>query len=543
MEIGLLNSIKRDMMDEVRKGTYWNKYGEGSYELLCWSVSRGRDQYVKYLLDKFPDDFDPQILASDDHCLLRTAIQNNYPEIFKMLLHAGASMREARDNISSYGSAIIKDAYEEFKKERNRLKESQNFVRGLDAKRAMKVGIISNAVEIVNNHIHPNEIIPYLNGEKKPENCEVKLTPQLNCGVNFFVYDSDKKYIMTGFLSDIKPIYQYVLYQGKYYDLWKGSRVNIDESASFIRGLDPKRALEIGLPPKMGEGYTVLWRDKRNKWSIEKFTNPHTKEPNLVIVSDDYIDYPILYDDGRIAYDNPYNLPQLVKDKAHKLYLKIKGFNESIDFERGKDPRDVLDIGNKLYRHNLEVLKLVKDKFSNITEDPKTYASVLAEMNVKLIAITIKVRQESNTIYGIAWTNSKGGMQYRTARTKTEYENEIFSLATGLIRSIEDRDKSIDESVSFERSGNPKKTMRIGVAERALEISGVFEQNGEKLSLKTTDKVLQSMDYLVTHHYLVHYYPDFGGISSYSIGYLTSSANTEYDYIKWEDHYYKIPKS
>jgi len=120
---------------------------------------------------------------------------------------------------------------------------------------------------------------------------------------------------------------------------------SIEESVDFVRRLDPKRALEIGLPSKMGEGYTVLWRDRRSKWSIERYTNPHTKEPNLVIVSDDYIDYPILYSDGRISYDDPYRLPKLIRDKAHKLYLQIKGFNESVNFNRGADPKKTLEIG------------------------------------------------------------------------------------------------------------------------------------------------------------------------------------------------------
>ena len=146
---------------------------------------------------------------------------------------------------------------------------------------------------------------------------------------------------------------------------------SIKESANFIRGIDPKRALEIGLPPKMGEGYTVLWRDRRNKWSIERYTNPHTKEPDLVIVSDEYVDWPILYSDGRIAYDNPYRLPKLIRDKAHKLYLQIKGFNESVNFNRGADPKKTLEIGEYRphivkfndYDGEVQTIKVQKNSF------------------------------------------------------------------------------------------------------------------------------------------------------------------------------------
>jgi hypothetical protein len=204
-------------------------------------------------------------------------------------------------------------------------------------------------------------------------------------------------------------------YAFKYFgdDFWEIEE--LFESANFIRGIDPKRALEIGLPPKMGEGYTVLWRDKRNKWSIERYTNPHTKEPNLVIVSDDYIDYPILYNDGRIAYDNPYNLPQLVRDKAHKLYLKIKGFNESVSFERGMDSKEALKIGQwhrkKIERELRKVIEFFNEPW--LEEVLPEYIDKLDKLGIEIYSIIPEYRRGSYDYVGkslveISWKNSQG---------------------------------------------------------------------------------------------------------------------------------------
>lgn len=43
--------------------------------------------------------------------------------------------------------------------------------------------------------------------------------------------------------------------------------------------------------------------------------------------SDDYsghVDYPIRYDDGRVAYDNPHVIPRHIQDAVDDMFIKYK---------------------------------------------------------------------------------------------------------------------------------------------------------------------------------------------------------------------------
>jgi len=254
---------------------------------------------------------------------------------------------------------------------------------------------------------------------------------------------------------------KWVKFKGELYKLG-----GLDESADFVRGLDPKSALDIGLPSKMGQGYKVLWRDKKNKWSIERYTNPNTKEPNLVIVSDDYIDYPILYSDGRIAYDDPYRLPKDIKDRAHKLYRKIKGFNESVSFERGKEPKEAIGIGNKDIQIADKIDKVISQlgfqRRPEISVSPLNHVQDIAEWWGPRGEICIFYRSLEDDIdhnisnkYLITVTNKKG----------TDYdmsEDEFYNVKIWH-NILSDRPMKWNvESVSFERGIDPEEVLRVG---------------------------------------------------------------------------------
>ena len=142
-------------------------------------------------------------------------------------------------------------------------------------------------------------------------------------------------------------------------------------SVNFERGKDPKSSIGIGKnrfgKSKMGEnsGYEVIWSD--GNWNIEKYLNPNTGKYSIVVVGHDdgedpddvwdQTEYPILYDDGRVGYDNPYNIPNYVRDIVRELYPSIR---ESISFQRGQDPKRVLGIGIWAKLENLA--KLLEDE-------------------------------------------------------------------------------------------------------------------------------------------------------------------------------------
>ena len=313
----------------------------------------------------------------------------------------------------------------------NSVKESAEFIRGDDPKKAMDIGIrpieIVYAEAYIGNHSEPSPM-----GSRSIKAALKNWIPGQMGEWSFWA--TGHKFYLADQLEG-----KWVKFQGELYKLG-----GLDESVDFVRGLDPKRALDIGLPPKMGEGYTVLWRDRRNKWSIERYTNPHTKEPNLVIVSDDYIDYPILYNDGRIAYDNPYRLPKEVRDRAHKLYLKIKGFNESVNFNRGADPKETLELGE--YR-------------------PEKLMEKILQMGPEIAAKT-----------EMGWMVTHPTEYPKDTKWNFHFLKSLIPMGLKeLYRQMKEVPKT-NESIDFERGLDPKEKLRIGKDWHKIKLEREFRK-------------------------------------------------------------------
>ena len=131
----------------------------------------------------------------------------------------------------------------------------------------------------------------------------------------------------------------------------------IEEDQHFTREGDPLPKMGIGrnrFPSKMGAGYTSLYND--GEWSIEKYRNPNTDQMNLVVVCDEskngdespVTDWPIMYDDGSLAFDNPYVIPEDIKAMVRALYPKIRKTNESQNFTRKGTPMEKMGIGREI---------------------------------------------------------------------------------------------------------------------------------------------------------------------------------------------------
>lgn len=127
----------------------------------------------------------------------------------------------------------------------------------------------------------------------------------------------------------------------------------LSETAQFQRDGDPLPQIGIGRnrfgKSKMGPGHEVIWSN--GSWNLESYVNPNTGKKNLVVVGHDedeedgvwdHTDYPILYDNGSVGFDNPYLIPADVKAAVRELYPTLR---ESVNFERGKDPKKTLGIG------------------------------------------------------------------------------------------------------------------------------------------------------------------------------------------------------
>jgi hypothetical protein len=68
-------------------------------------------------------------------------------------------------------------------------------------------------------------------------------------------------------------------------------------------------------------GIKVLFQNK--KYSIETFRNRNNSIGIVVIKDQISTDFTIRYDNGSIAFDNPYLLPKYIKEMVKKLYNNI----------------------------------------------------------------------------------------------------------------------------------------------------------------------------------------------------------------------------
>ena len=133
----------------------------------------------------------------------------------------------------------------------------------------------------------------------------------------------------------------------------------VEEGQNFTREGDPLPKMGIGrnrIPSKMGgseRGYRALFNDEL--WSIEQYFNPNVGKPSLIVASDDppLIDYPILYDNGNIAWNYPEKVPAYIKSLVHKFYPEIRKTNEAQQFTRKGDPIHKMGIGREVRLNQL----------------------------------------------------------------------------------------------------------------------------------------------------------------------------------------------
>lgn len=84
---------------------------------------------------------------------------------------------------------------------------------------------------------------------------------------------------------------------------------------------------------------TVLFQD--NKYSIEKYVNTNTGEYALCVVREKtFTEWVMIYEPGRIGYDNPYNLSNAIRDKVRQYSMDMgkPSIDEIIQAIAGEQP-------------------------------------------------------------------------------------------------------------------------------------------------------------------------------------------------------------
>ena len=273
-----------------------------------------------------------------------------------------------------------------------------------------------------------------------------------------------------------------------------GPPTGIKESVNFERGKDPKRAMKIG-----GYAYGPV-RDL--EWGItdQRFEDVLEKDPEIIRYKGFTI---LLYQGnppdhwhavsdirpvtGRI-YAKDYHATNgtdrktVIRNMKRWIskYSDLTRMHESLNFERGKDPRDTMGIGNRLAR--------VANKYDLSIEDAKEIVYVLRvlfpddfsqeefDQNVFTIANEFDMSElqecglhpEDQNFATLKWVDNNIQKGW-----------ELYKAAVG--------DSVVTESVNFERGKDPKQSMGIGIKNQIKR--GIVDM------IKQEDTPIYAIDY------------------------------------------------
>ena len=370
----------------------------------------------------------------------------------------------------------------------NSVKESLDFERGQDPKTSMGIGIMANIEEDIEKYDRIQDGVQYAKNIEYqfPLGKEIKnLIPERLFGSvgwgNFhlsFHQLTPEEYLPVKKLID------------KYYNLLFGT----NESLDFERGIDPKKTLGIGLfskrvfdSPEEGADFLIqyfpqiLGVDEIPEDIIEEITRPC---PHLTFKKncpswyeiETYMMKYISLKDG----SNTREITRIVKDRledemGYKRYrslkdMKAKFVNESLDFERGIDPKESIGIGSSRGGETLFNLIFEDAKHSpNVfvyQQRPRTYGKYdgnwwkdkLGEKVEKEFKIVLKQK--------VALWARKEVLVYLTESEKVWYYDNEFEKYHEL-KNIKDFYKyfnktNLTESLEFERGKDPKESIGIG---------------------------------------------------------------------------------
>lgn len=382
--------------------------------------------------------------------------------------------------------------------------ESIRFKRGLDPKKAMKIGIqptfdntliIKYAQKAKEYHekVDPKVLHKILENPRKwideNEDPTRKSEPMLRLYTDYSNQWS-LPYLMRDFVHDpaqgmVRCPYDFIEYEGEYYML----NPQVNESVNFERGKDPKEAMGIGaiantpvikdMDIEMSDRGIVQSYDdyiavQENTWG-EGVNDPdlitnvleNWEEESIYAYSfwvDDptepdedweYLHAPEMEGESFVWQGRLYHIPKTGK---------FKDMNESVRFERGQDPKDSLGIGDKLFRHNRNKLIDIQTEFPFMKGEPGELAGEITTLGIRLIGLK---ERKSTGSYFLSYKNPKGGLQGKIVLTHRKslpedvllYVVEWFDAKYRLWM-----DDELQESVRFERGQDPKRAMGIGIS-------------------------------------------------------------------------------
>jgi hypothetical protein len=226
--------------------------------------------------------------------------------------------------------------------------------------------------------------------------------------------------------------------------------------------------------------------------------------------------------------------------------------DESVNFERGKDPKKAMGIGIEAQ------YKRIRDRIAEEDLYRSYYKSVHEGIfkNIPYIIFQDTDRETNepdglspfvgvyimdDTIIDTCWASH---IKETIKLVESKISQDLFSPQLS----------AYNESVSFERGKDPKETMNVGLRSQSLQIEGVYYRSGKshngkgkwrRISDEQADELLQNMDLKHVDAFAVKHFPEeYQNVTAYhSLATLKDSEYMErYKWILFNGKYYRIPR-
>lgn len=251
-----------------------------------------------------------------------------------------------------------------------------NFERGQDPKKSMKIGHVRDVEELREEYDRIQDLVqkgPYLKFQEEFVDNVMNIIPDRLGG------DHGYGNIHMSFSQLTREeLYDFDKFIEKYY-----RKMGLKESVNFERGQEPKKAMGIGRGFKNLTPGTYI----RLKRDVSSLMDPYRAGTVFRVQG---IELSSSMGEKRVSYAEVNERGQVIsgtsnwfiKEDFFNDYFDIVDItNESINFEKGMDPKKSMDIG--LGEDKLEVLKALKDlRELGINADSEISEDGMFELNI-----------------------------------------------------------------------------------------------------------------------------------------------------------------
>jgi len=229
----------------------------------------------------------------------------------------------------------------------------------------------------------------------------------------------------------------------------------------------------------------ILWSG--NGWTLKKYKNKKGTNSISVENKSGFIDYPIKYDSGQIAYDYPEKIPSKIKNMVEKYYQSIlesvnkEFFKEEIKKKKGLSEANLsdkpeLEAKARRYAELAQKMKLLEAELKDIE---KEYTGLDEEFREMLESVS-KTKDTFIRAGKLLIKIERAGYDKTSKSYKTGFEY-LYGKVNGTMKDLADEALKMTEGVSYVKS-------KISVVEEGRLVEGWVDKIKNFLK-KLTNKI------------------------------------------------------